>query len=624
MLVEQRGARLSQLSGSDFDKCVAHSNAELYIRLRVALSTRGEVASSGTERVNEDFNIRVSKVTAESFRGVPGQIDVSFRHANGKPSSAIIFGDNGSGKSSIVDAIEWACQETVGRNKAVKSSAAPSIANLAAGGARCSVEVELSNGCSVKRWATFGEEGAKLLGDKVPEAFARIPMSLKRADILRFLDMPAIKRGSIFIDHALGEDILPVPSLTMDQRTVIDERHEAKRLMREAADDLAKLIGVDPPPRDANDIAAMIAVDVYKGIPVADRIKVSLPRAVQVKVEEVNKHKGRVYELNQLAKRLRLPSSASTERLLVMQTLLSGVGDWLTSAFLSVTGAPHVRRVEPVFGKLSDVSLEINVRLEGRVATTPQKVFSEGYQDLIALLYFLAVARAAGQQGQARVLILDDVLQSVDANIRVALMELVVREFKDWQLLITVHDRLWRGQLRDIFQRTGHPLVEVEIRNWNFDGGPTVLSTGSPDPADSLWSALDSSDPFVVCGIAGRLLEQICDRLSWTIPISVKRKRGDAYTLADMWPGVVKEFKRTSSAAILAKVDTWVHLRNAAGAHYNEWAEGLTWTEAEAFGYAVLELYGTVHCDSCKQWVGRAGDKRFACRCSAVSIEPAS
>ncbi|MFI8793402.1 AAA family ATPase [Streptomyces sp. NPDC055105] len=582
------------------------------------------MASTNAKCANEVSQLRVSKVTAESFRGVPGRIEVSFVHVNGRPSSALIFGDNGSGKSSIVDAVEWACQKAVGRNKSLKGNAAPSLANLAAGGAKCAVEVELSNGSSVRRWATFNQDGTQIFGGKILRDFARIPMSLKRADILRFLDTPAIERGSIFIDHALGEDISTVPSLTTDQQAVIDERHEAKRLMREAAIDLAKLIGVEPPPRDANDIAEMIAVDVYKRIPAVDRIKVSLPRAVQEKVQEVDRRKRQVYELNQRAKRLRLPSSANTERLLAMQSLLSGVGDWLTSAFLSVTGAPHIRRVEPVFGELSDVSLEIGVTLEGRVATTPQKVFSEGYQDLIALLYFLALARAAGQQGQARVLILDDVLQSVDANIRVALMELVVREFKEWQLLVTVHDRLWRTQLRDIFQRTGHPLVEIEIRNWNFGDGPNLSSAGGLDPADSLWSALESSDPFVVCGIAGRLLEQICDRLSWTIPISVKRKRGDAYTLADMWPGIMKELKRTSSAELLVKVDTWAHLRNAAGAHYNEWAEGITWAEAEAFGYAVLELYEAVHCESCKQWVTRAGSKRFACRCSAVRIESVS
>ncbi|MFJ6896848.1 AAA family ATPase [Streptomyces hokutonensis] len=582
------------------------------------------MTKASVERIANNSTARIIKVRAENFRGIAGDLDVSFEHASGKPSSALIFGDNGSGKSSIVDAVEWACQKTVGRSKALRGGATPSLANLAAGGARCSAEVKLSDGRSIKRWATFGEDGSKdgsnIFGDAVPPEFLRIPMSLKRADILRFLDTPDIKRGSIFIDHALGDEVPTTSSLTTDQQAVIDERHEAKRMMREAAARLAALVGVEHPPRDANEIAEMIAVDVYKRLPAVDRVKVTLPRAVQEQVEEVTKQKERVHQLNQTAKRLRLPTTATTERLLAMQTLLSGVGDWLTSAFLIVTGASHVKRIEPEFGRLSEVSLEIRVTLHGRTATTsPQKIFSEGYQDLIALLYFLAVARAAGEQGQAKILILDDVLQSVDANIRVALMELVVRDFKDWQLLITVHDRLWRNQLRDIFQRMGHPMVEIEIRQWRFDAGPNVVS-GGVDPASSLWSAMDAADPFTVCGVAGRLLEQICDRLSWTIPTSVKRKRGDAYTLADLWPGIMKELKRTSCADTLMRVDRWVHLRNAAGAHYNEWAEGVTWVEAESFGYAVLEFYGEVHCDACKQWVERSGAKVFTCRCGVARI----
>lgn len=582
----------------------------------------GEIVTEiSKSRIGHDSKVRVSTVHADSFRGVSETLDVSFLHANGKPASALIFGDNGSGKSSIVDAVEWACQKAVGRSKAIRRAAAPALANLAAGGERCSVKVHLSDGSSVERCATFNDNGAQVSGDPVPESFSRVPMSLKRADILRFLDTPAIKRGSIFMDHALGDSIPDASPITADKQAVIDDRHEAKRKMREAAAKLAPLLGIEYPPRDANDIAEMIAVDVYKRLPVADRIKITLPRAVQKQVDEVNRHQEKVHQLNRVAKRLGLPNTVTTERLAAMHALLSGVGDWLTTAFLDVTGAPHVKRVEPEFGSLSAISLEICVTLEGQVSTTPQNVFSEGYQDLIALLYFLAVARAAGEQGQAKVLILDDVLQSVDASIRVALMELVVRDFKDWQLLITVHDRLWRSQLRDIFQRVGHSLVEVEIRQWDFDGGPHVFAAGV-DPSESLWSAIESADPFVVCGVAGRLLEQICDRLSWTIPISVKRKRGDTYTLADMWPGIVKELKRTSCADLLTQVDRWVHLRNAVGAHYNEWAEGVTWTEAELFGYAVLEFYGQVHCDSCNQWVERAGAKEFVCRCSATTLHP--
>jgi hypothetical protein len=122
--------------------------------------------------------------------------------------------------------------------------------------------------------------------------------------------------------------------------------------------------------------------------------------------------------------------------------------------------------------------------------------------------------------------------------------------------------------------------------------------------------------------VAGRLLEQVCDRPSWTIPISVKRKRGDTYTLADLWPGTVKELKSTTAGPAFATVDKWLHLRNVAGAHYNEWAESVTWVEAEAFGLATLELLANVRCDTCKGWVEPAGAKFYACRCGKTAITP--
>ncbi|MFN3152919.1 AAA family ATPase [Bremerella sp.] len=49
--------------------------------------------------------VRIRSVTLNHFRGVPGQTSVEFcRPKTKEPSSVIIFGDNGTGKSSIVDA----------------------------------------------------------------------------------------------------------------------------------------------------------------------------------------------------------------------------------------------------------------------------------------------------------------------------------------------------------------------------------------------------------------------------------------------------------------------------------------------------------------------------------------
>lgn len=335
---------------------------------------------------------RVAWVELCAFRGVPGSLQVSFVDANHVESSAIIFGENGSGKSTIADAVEWACQKTVGRKSQLRGSGIPSLINLAAEIDTCSVQVSLSTGQVLRRWATFTGDAEQAFGDRVPEIFARAPMSLKRADILRFLDTPAVHRGSLFLDHALGAESSRTHKITTDQMALVDERLETKRLMRDSAAKLAALIGVMPAPHDANDIEQMVANDVYKGVRLRDRHKVVLPRPVQEELDILNEHRGRVRELNKLASQLRVPSGSALERLREMQSILNNVGDWLTGAFISVTGADYIQRIEPVFGRISDVSLEIDVVLTSGTTTSPRKVFSEGYEDLVALLYFLAVA----------------------------------------------------------------------------------------------------------------------------------------------------------------------------------------------------------------------------------------
>ncbi|UUU44465.1 AAA family ATPase [Streptomyces sp. NBC_00162] len=570
-------------------------------------------------------NTRVHSVELFGFRGVPTSLSVSFEGASGLPSSVLIFGENGSGKSSIVDAIEWACQGRIARSSSFRGSARPALINLAHPARDCSVQVRLSSGAIVRRTASLDpEEALRVGGDPTPEEFGRVPMTLKRADILRFLDTPPAKRGSLFIDHRFdGEAASKKVEFTPDQFAVMEERNEVKRRMRESAARIASALSISPAPYDANEIERMIAVDVYKGVQPSNRFRISLPRPIQEFIDDIAACRTEIKRLNKEARQIQTPEDGpGVERVRAMHNLLGEVGGWLTKSFLSVTQATYVSRVQPVFGRISAVSLEIEVKLSAGQTVAPQQIFSEGYQDLIALLYFLAVSRAAGEQGQAKVLILDDVLQSVDSSVRVAVMELIAREFKDWQLIITVHDRLWRTQVRDIFQRTGSPITEVEIKRWSFGDGPDVITAGR-EAESALWVALDGNDPFAVCGLTGRLLEQMCDRMSWAIPISVKRKRGDAYTLADTWPGTMKELKRTSCASQATSIDRWIHLRNTAGAHYNEWAEGVSWTEAEAFGYSVLELYSKLRCIRCEQWVTKLASYSYSCKCGSTRLDPA-
>src|SRR5439155_6574919 len=122
-------------------------------------------------------------------------------------------------------------------------------------------------------------------------------------------------------------------------------------------------------------------------------------------------------------------------------------------------------------------------------------------------------------------------------------------------------------------------------------------------PTAGIEGAIQTGEVYQICSEAGLLLERLSNHLSHTLPISVTRRRDDRYTLGDLWPGVLKALRRTSSRDAAEGVERWMHLRNLLGAHFNEWANSLSRSEAEEFGVAVRNLTVALWCGSCGTWV---------------------
>ena len=138
--------------------------------------------------------------------------------------------------------------------------------------------------------------------------------------------------------------------------------------------------------------------------------------------------------------------------------------------------------------------------------------------------------------------------------------------------------------------------------------------------SDRIHRTIVNDDPTTICGVAGRALEELCDNLSWRLQVSVRRQPQDKYSLGDLWPGVRKSLKKTSLAEITERVENLLFLRNAAGAHFNEWAETLSLKEATSFAMSVVELLDGTFCRQCSTWVSQRNEGKMSCTCGNLSL----
>jgi hypothetical protein len=581
---------------------------------------------------------RIRRVSISHFRGVPQDLTIDFGVSkSSQPLSLILYGENGKGKSSIVDALEFALQGRVRRSKEIVNRSAPFTVSLADRG-RPDVQVELADGTVVTRSAELRDDGIWRITDGIPHpAFSYGPFVLRRSDILQFLTTPESRRQLVFSDFRLGrtdssretaEELGELPSQAI--LSVEEQRLSMKNKRRWVAAQLAHRLGCDPleVPIDLNDFDRFIVDRLYGGLTSAEARRRNIRRGeldpeIKQLLWQFRDSTREISELRVQIKKLKSVDNSSSrfhDKLRGIAGLLEEVGDHIGEHFGEISNVPFIERVILTCGDGAIAALKVELELSNGTVCTPHQVLSEANLDLLALLVFLAFAQEAATHGQAKVLVLDDVFQSVDAAIRLSVVELILREFTGWQLFFTAHDRLWYEQLLHLFRQKGQTALAREIVAWTFDAGPTVREA-RVDADARLLDALNSTDAALICSAAGLLLEEICDRLSWTLPISVQRKRGDKYTLGDLWPGTLKTLRKTSLCKLVENVDRLMHLRNMVGAHYNEWAQSVSLDEARTFGEAVVELFWSVRCDSCFRWMEATSDRSWQCRCGRVGLE---
>ena len=567
--------------------------------------------------------MRISRLTVEAFRGIPGELVLDLRvNQNDDPSSLILFGDNGSGKSSIADALEFALRATLLRRLGLSQTHKKRARSLTATVAPY-VEVEFDDRSVVGRGAPgsgrFVPPVRRLIDDPHP-AFALTPFVLRRADIQGFWSLAPSERLLVFFgwfdDHGIGIEQVRA------QFNVTEAREKAERSeswLESTRARLSQLTGVAP-------ARIPTAPGTRQNSLWRDKISAKAARRQDRTASKLDRVRGRnvfaAWQDYQAACSAYARDSEAVSQIVDLHANLRGVladaSTSVTEAFHAISTAEYVSSVKLSTGEASELEVELTL-IDGKVRVDPVAVGSEANLDLLALLVFVSVLRVAATRGQAPVLVLDDVFQSVDSVFRDRTWQYLADALADWQLFVITHDRLWFAVIADVLRQRSHRFIAREIVGWSLQRGP-IVRDARLDPSRALRRASEDGDAVTMCSTGGLLLEEIGDRLSWTLPASVTRRRGDRYTLGDTWPSVAKRLKRTNVAPEAATVSGSMVLRNLVGAHYNEWARAISFDEASRFAMAVIALYKSVHCSDCDSWIAQAGIERWACRCGATIV----
>jgi hypothetical protein len=299
----------------------------------------------------------------------------------------------------------------------------------------------------------------------------------------------------------------------------------------------------------------------------------------------------------------------------VLGKLYANVRDRFVELYRKLHGsdeANFVAKLEP-----EGAGVDFEVDFYGRGTHPPHALHSEGHQDSMGLCLYLALAKQL-TGGLIDLVILDDVMMSVDANHRRELCHLLANSFPDRQFLITTHDKTWANQL--IYNGIVDSRRAIEFFNWNIDTGPQV------NCEVDMWSQIEEDlQKNDVPSAAAKLRHgseaffgMVCDSLKAQVTYNLTGR----WELGDFLPAAIGQYRKLIKQAKKAaqswgnndKFEILSELYNTASqifarcnaeqwavnvnVHYNAWAN-FSKKDFQPVVEAFQDLYGLFICSKC-------------------------
>jgi hypothetical protein len=256
----------------------------------------------------------------------------------------------------------------------------------------------------------------------------------------------------------------------------------------------------------------------------------------------------------------------------------------------------------------------------GRGGEDPRALTSEGHLDSLGLCIFLGFVKRFNEG--CSLIVLDDVVSTIDAKHREDICKLLLKEFKDKQLIITTHDGVWYEQLRASQRAYGMEanFKNAVITNWHVESGPTIR------PYKIRWERIQDkieSGDKTGAGNEGRqylewILERICEITQAPVPF----KSSGRYEVGELLIPVKKRLESLiKDDAFKAKIsnafqdlESTIIMGNLLS-HNNVLAEEVSIEEVNSFCMSAHNLHNVFLCPNCELLIRYYQDLKIL-RCS--------
>jgi len=293
-------------------------------------------------------------------------------------------------------------------------------------------------------------------------------------------------------------------------------------------------------------------------------------------------------------------------------------------------------KIEPV-----EAGLDFEVDFYGHGTHPPHALHSEGHQDSMGLCLYLALAERL-TKGRIDLVILDDVVMSIDADHRRQVCHLLATSFPTRQFLITTHDRTWANQLRN--EGVVDSKGTIEFYNWHVNTGPQV--NYEADMWERIEEDLQRNDVPSAAARLRRGSEQFFGMVCDALQAQITYKLSGLWELGDFLPAAMGQYrkllKQAKNAAqswdnklcfeMLQELDSTVgpiYVRSNAeqwavnaNVHYNNWAD-FSEKDFRPVVEAFQDLYGLFVCSICggMLYLATTGMEPVAVRCSCGKVD---